>query len=287
MSMKHNPKDQQFFFILALITFIIVTTLIFLVGENFKKDVPVNHDKIASWGTFIGSILTAITVFLLFRQNQHLAEERKAAIQPDLHPADSLEYETKDNVITNYAYSEHQNPLDNPLFYRKRNSKLELVQDISFQLHNIGLGVAKNINVNWVFSNDEVLAYAKTSYPHMVNEWDENEPTQVIAFIAANTSVEYYMPSDYIKCFGKKLNNSDGHDLAFNCNIKPKLYFDVSYRDAYNTYFNKTFEMTTNCNDETIQFCFTEVFDILTIYKLRGQIRKLDKKKLMTFSTSR
>ena len=61
----------------------LVVTFLLLVNRHWDLNASVNESVLEAWGTIMGAIFTAYTVYLLFKQNQQQLEDRKAASKPD------------------------------------------------------------------------------------------------------------------------------------------------------------------------------------------------------------
>jgi hypothetical protein len=50
----------------------------------------INAEKVSSFFIAMGSLLTAVTVYLLYKQIKEQIEDRKASSRPDLYPEDQF-----------------------------------------------------------------------------------------------------------------------------------------------------------------------------------------------------
>ena len=138
----------------------------------------INAEKVSSFFTAIGSLLTALTVFLLYKQIKEQIEDRKASSKPDLYPADKLfkmEYDKTMHRLT-------------------RDGKAEGLSGL-ISIHNIGFGAAKEITINWRL-NSEVLS--KLVDGGLKEFYKGSEVDDSFSFVSANNQIEAQLPLLYM-----------------------------------------------------------------------------------------
>jgi len=243
-------KDYLVFTVVILL--MIVLICFFLNGEKIDFSATINADKFAAFGTMVASILTAVTVILLYRQNLHLSEEKRAAAQPDLFPA-------ADIFIT---YSERFEESDYivPMFHLTlRGGKLALDEtvlpytSIHFNLHNIGLAAAKDIYLNWEFDESEVEKWLPTNYDPDLGFLDIETHHD---FIPANGRIQVKLPQCYSRCLGLETNFEQDAGLMKD---RPALLVHLKYQDIYNNAVKKSFEVETFCLSSIVSIKFRQL----------------------------
>jgi hypothetical protein len=239
--------------IVAIVVFCLLT-FAFLWKEHFDLSTTINADKINAYATSLAAIFTAITVFLLYKQNKQQIKETKAASQPDLFPGE-LNIYTEDTTMPPLSTTGEINSY--PQFYYYSNEPIK-TKDISprvfIDLHNVGFGVAKNIKVKWIYDKEEVQKYFIDVYKVKGYDLGKTE----FDFIAADKSIKLEIPEDYMRCFGRLLNrNVPGGEP----NQKPKANLELKYLDIHNEPYTKEFELITFSPNSFVQIRFEQLFN--------------------------
>jgi hypothetical protein len=211
------------------ITKILIPSSVFILILFFWKEIPdlsihkkINADKISAFFTAIGSLLTAVTVYLLYKQIQEQIEDRKAASRPDLFPA-STKYYMEDIEI---EINGELKPF--PIFRRIINDKRDAKDSLNLKIHNIGLGAARDILVKWHYN--ESKAKERNAYNYL--EQPPLNPPQPHSFILANDTIEITLPFHYMQTLGVSSNSDEEAE---------KLFIELNYKDISGHSYKKFF----------------------------------------------
>jgi hypothetical protein len=169
---------------------------------SFSK--KINAEKVSSFFIAIGSLLTAVTAYLLFNQIREQVEDRKASNRPDLYPA--FQFFT---MIQN----------GNMPKLTRENREETLIGLIS--LHNIGFGAAKEIAVKWHFQKDVL---AKLIHPDLVELYAKRETERNYSFVRPNNQIEVQLPLMY-------LASLSSFKPGWAAMIWEELFLEISYKD--------------------------------------------------------
>lgn len=120
--------------ILILCSVIIVVLFLWQELPDLSLSKKINAEKVSAFFAAIGSLLTAVTVYLLYKQIKEQIEDRKAASRPDLYPERQFFTLVRERSFPKLT----------------RDKKDEVLAGL-ISLHNIGLGAAKEITVKWHF----------------------------------------------------------------------------------------------------------------------------------------
>ena len=239
---KHLP-------IIFISFFLVILVSLFLWKEKLSTSFPINSNKIGDFATTIGSLLTALTVFLLYRQIQEMIADRKASNQPDIFPTET-QFETEDTKFEKFLQPRSDLPV--PLFHRINGETRDATNSLAIKLYNIGLGAAKEIKINWVFSKEEVREFLHNVY----DGEDYGEREKNIDFIPAGTNVEISLPYTYMKTCGTQLNMDILGYKEENKREKPELTLSIKFKDIYSNVHMREFDVKANCflNSLTVKF---------------------------------
>lgn len=241
---KNTPILTTSFIVAILLTF-------FLWKENFSLSVPINSNKFGDFATILGSLLTALTVFLLYRQIKEMLADRKAGNQPDLFPSETR-FETEDLKYSKIPSEEGHLPV--PTF-RKLNKQVgEMRDSLETKLYNIGLGAAKEIKVKWIYSETEVQEFIKNVY----GGTSYSCPEEVIDFIPAGSTVDISLPYFYMQTCGTLLNDDLYDTLIENNKDKPNLILSITFNDIYSNEHKREFVVKLNCIQNFIKVKFRQ-----------------------------
>ena len=215
-----------------LIFFILLIFILYLWNEfpDLSLSKKINAEKVSSFFIAISSLLTAVTVFLIYNQILEQIENRKAASKPVLYPEDQF-FSIEDN--TGFAKLKREN---------KNESLIGLIS-----LHNIGLGAAKEISVKWHF-NESLLK------PLIVQALQEIYSNKNIdkkySFISANKQIEVQLPLMY-------LASLSAFKKGWTETIWEELYLEIIYKDIHDfTYPSIIFEVIAYVNSTHVLLKF-------------------------------
>lgn len=227
-------------FLVAGIIAIIVTFLIF-VHRHIDFQESIKESIIEAWATSMAAIFTALTVYLLYKQNQQQLDDRKAASQPDLYP-EQFQLITKDESKNEvYTYSENKMFTLRPKFQNTtENPEKQYTYSFAVKLFNIGLGAAKQIKIKWLYDKKEVYEYVEGIYnlakPN-ANVTELRSDGENLDFISPNNSALIIFPRYYVNCLGSSATKAN------NRNKHPQLKLEINFLDIYNTAILKTFDV--------------------------------------------
>jgi hypothetical protein len=204
-------------------SFIVFILFIWNEWADLSIHKKINADKVSAFFTALGSLLTAVTVFLLYKQIKEQVEDRKAASRPDLYPTETS------FTVKEWIWEGDPN-ITYPLFIDKTINNSD-GHNPKLQLHNIGLGAAKEIKVTWHFKDDEVKKEIADIYH---NPWTEYLTSSQYGFIIANNSISIFLPKQFLYSFGKLAKRNDETKNRF-------LALELTYKDisghSYLKYF--------------------------------------------------
>jgi hypothetical protein len=219
--------------IIKLFIFCILILLILFLWQEFSNlslSKKINAEKVSSFFTAIGSLLTAITVFLLYKQIKEQIEDRKASSKPDLYPADQFFNLSQDKIMPKLS----------------RDKKTDVLNGL-ISIHNIGLGTAKEIEIKWHF-NQDVLAPLVDSGLREFYKGAETEDEH--SFISANNQMEKQIPLMYISSLAF-------YKAGWAEMIWEELYLEISYKDIHDfQYPPKIFKVTVYVSSHYAAFRF-------------------------------
>lgn len=220
--------------------FFIILVVLFLWCEipDLSLSKKINPEKVSSFFTAIGSVLTAVTVFLLYKQIREQIEDRRAASKPDLYPADQFFYLQHDKVM--------------PILTRdKKNETLTGL----ISIHNIGLGTAKEIIIRWKFNKDLLGKLVDCT---LRNFYMGDEPEDTFSFVLANSQLDVQLPLIYMASFS-------AFQPGWTLTIWEELYLEIRYKDIHDfQYSTKIFKATTYVNSNFVRFEFKRL-DLVTL----------------------
>ena len=245
-------------FTIAAIIALIVTVLL-AKNRNWNVDESFNESIIEAWATSMAAIFTALTVYLLYRQNEQQLDDRNAASKPDIYPAEAnvLTKDEAKNEVHEYGQGQEQRI---KVFFQQNNGNLEkdYAMYIPILLHNIGLAAAKRVKYKWQFDRREVYNYVQGAYflPIPSEEDTMTHQETNVDFIAATNSVTIYMPYYYCTCFGLSVNvNNDEGFLK----TLPELQLNIDYLDNHDNPFPKIFKVSFSRIFEFVNIKFNEI----------------------------
>jgi hypothetical protein len=200
----------------------------------------------------LGTVAVAISVFFLYKQLIEMGETRRSAYQPDLYP-NYVKFQVKDIPNPTIFPEEGDKPMIKVIRLQDKQPKEQSRPYI--ELHNIGLGAAKNISVTWQYNVDKVEDIIKEVYHY-------NKPTEPekehFDFLQTNGKTFMNIPFYFFTCCGEQLNQTylDVIELVVE-RRKPQLKLQIRYQDIQNNRFDKTFFVEINAFTEFVDFKFT------------------------------
>jgi hypothetical protein len=191
---------------LILCSIIIVILFLWQEFPGLSLSKKINAEKVSSFFTAIGSLLTAVTVYLLYKQIKEQIEDRKASSRPDLYPEDQF-----------FTLIQERN------FPKLTRDKKEDVLAGLISLHNIGLGAAKEIIVKWHFKKD-ILAPLITA--DLVQLYTNRETERNYSFVSPNNQIEVQLPIMYLASLSSFKN-------GWTEMVWEELFLEISYKDIH------------------------------------------------------
>lgn len=242
--------------IVVIIASLLVLAVLFFWKELNTLNIheKINDQKITNYFLIIGALGTAAALWFFFRQLIEMENARSSASRPDLFPAE-LTYKMEEHTMLNLTTGTLPSP-----FAVRQDSLQSGYYPNYINLHNIGLGAAKNIKCDWAYDLHAVNAIINGIYQPAT----ESGFSQHFDFIPANTSIELFPPTDYLKCCGQRVN-ADLSDLALEEPesgrrvSKPELRLTINYQDIFNGSFNKIFAVQVNAFNDVVSLKFIEI----------------------------
>jgi hypothetical protein len=225
--------------IILFIIFASCLTIVFLWKEipSFDLSKKINSEKIASYFTALGSVAAAISVYFLYGQLLEMKDTRRAAYQPDLYPSYS-KFQVQD-VANPTIFEGGNNPIVKVIRLEDNHPQEQFRPYI--ELHNIGLGAAKNISILWKYDVDAVEVLIKDTYQHYKITEPENEH---LDFLQATGKTFMSIPYHFFNCCGEQLNQSYLDVIEpITEKPKPEIGLQLRYQDIQNNWFDKYFKV--------------------------------------------
>jgi hypothetical protein len=177
----------------------------------------------------IGAIALIITLFLILKVLIEIKNDKKAANQPDLYPVKAT------FTMTEFTFADNRLPFVLPVRV-KQKVKDKNTSPTYLELTNIGMGAAKQIEIEWIFETGKIEALIQGIYDSNKKNFTNKEE---VDFISAKDTIEIGSPIYYLNMFGPKVKSSiDQESSAIE---KPSIELKISYKDIYNTVFSKRF----------------------------------------------
>jgi hypothetical protein len=243
---------------LFVISFLFLVLLIlFFWQENLDLSLPINSDKFGQFGTMLGSLLTALTVYLLYRQISEMIADRKAANQPDLFPVET-KFETEDIQTLSFSSAAEQN-LPLPTFYRITNGARAEEQSLNINLHNIGLGVAKEIRIRWLYDKNKIETLLQNVYNGLKTSSDD----EFLDFIPAQNFSDISLPYYFMQTCGIKLNASAMDLFETAPRSKPDLMLKIDFKDIYDNQHEREFKINLDCSEKIVVVKFKRILSLI------------------------
>ena len=218
-----------------LIAFSIFIFILFIWQEwkDWSILKKINADKIAAFFTAIGSILTAVTVYLLYKQIQEQIEDRKAASRPDLYPENQFFSLKKQTGLPRL----------------RREGKEDVVNGL-FNLWNIGLGASKEIKVKWHLQKEVLSPLIENDFLQL---YSKRETESDYSFVSPNNFIEIPFPIMYVASFAY-------FKQGWTEMIWEELFLELSYKDVHDNLCPiKKFKVIVHAGEYYASFKFVRV----------------------------
>ncbi|WP_336518566.1 hypothetical protein [Pollutibacter soli] len=223
----------------TLISCSVFIIVLFLWQEipDFSISKKINAEKVSSFFTAIGSLLTAVTVYLLYKQIKEQIEDRKASSKPDLYPGNQ--------------FFDFDQQTDFPKL--TRDNKIEVLIGL-ISLHNIGLGAAKEITVKWWFKKDVLMPLITNG---LAQVYANRETERQYSFVPANNHIDIPLPIMYLASLGSFKN-------GWSEMLWEELFLEISYRDIHDfDYPTKKFKVDVYVGALYVSVNFTKTDKIV------------------------
>lgn len=233
----------KFLSISALIAFTAVS-VIFLWHEDLNVNYPLNDEKFSNYATVVGAIGTSMALLFLAMQLREMEIARKASYKPLLIPGDARFY-TRDSPVSTDEYFPTR-----PLFFLDPEMKNPV--PVTFLLHNMGKGIARNIKVRWEYSVDEIKSHV--AFKYQIPKYFGRPAPQTISFVEESSHSEARIPNDYLITCGIQVNNRE------NPQLRPKLTMVLRYQDLHDSIvIENKFRVFTFSLDGSLRISFIEL----------------------------
>lgn len=216
----------------------VLTLILFLWQEwpDWSITKKINADKVAAFFTAISSLLTAITVYLLYKQIKEQIEDRKATSRPDLFPEDQFFTLTQQTGLPKLS----------------REGKQDVLNGL-FNLRNIGLGAAKEIKAKWYFQKEVLTPLVDdkllTVYINRATETD-------YSFVSSNNLIEIPFPIMYVASLN--FFKDEWAEMIWE-----ELFLELSYKDIHDhSYIARKFKVIVYAGKHYARFNFSRVNEI-------------------------
>ncbi|MFN4313916.1 MAG: hypothetical protein ACK4E0_06475 [Chitinophagaceae bacterium] len=158
--MKISPK--AIWITVIVVVLVIVTSFVWQEWDSFSIYNKIDHDKFAAFASAIAAILTAATVYLLYRQNQEQIKQRKSDFEPFI-----VFYDIKTNLAAG---------------------------GFSFEVMNIGRGPARSLRLEWRYNYEE---FVKEFGQYFKGEPARDLIPRKISHVLPSNKVAIERPVDY------------------------------------------------------------------------------------------
>ncbi len=213
--------------------------------ETLSLSQKINDDKISNFFTSLGSV-AAISIYFLYGQLLEMKDTKKSTYHPDLYPNQTriIVDDQKNSFGSEKPY----------VIYSTKNKLGDGLYEPYIELHNIGMGAAKNITVKWEYDMDEVISVIKDAYWYLKPKELESSHHD---FLQVNGKLLLSIPRFYINCCGKSVNQTF-NNLNYNIE-KPKLEVLISYHDIQNNLLEKKFDVIVTAFGEFVVLNFSMI----------------------------
>lgn len=229
----------------------------------------INDQKISN---FFVSLFTAIgtiaTIFYSIKQYKLSELVNRTSIKPDIYPKSYF-----------LRMEDDEEPIDiagiEPNLYLTHGTAF--AHDHKLMIKNIGVGIAKNIKIKWLYDKVEVESLIRGKY-----YLTPNDKQNVIQYLNPNMETDIKLPHEYLSCCGNKLFNKFDTEYFSNKETftvepsseptktifknwkkqtypqkRPDLKLEIKYSDAQNFEYTKTFDTEVKGLHEVVMLDFT------------------------------
>ena len=223
--------------ILILCSFIIVILFLWQEFPDLSLSKKINAEKVSAFFTALGSIFTAVTVYLLYKQIKEQIEDRKASSRPDLYPERQFFTLVRERSFPKLT----------------RDKKEDVLAGL-ISLYNIGLGAAKEITVKWHFKKDILTPLIN---PDLVQLYSNRETERNYSFVSANNILEVQLPLMYLATLS---SFKDGWTEM----VWEELFLEIFYKDIHDFECPvKKFKVAVYVGAHYVSFEFTRTNSIV------------------------
>ena len=253
-------KSSNRTFLIAWSLAIIVTILLAL-HRHYDVNDPFEESIFEAWGTIMGAIFTAATVYLLYKQNQQQLEDRSAASAPDLYPSE-VNVDIKDEVVSPfYEYNVERKQFLRPYFNTATIGESSWDNSPSFKVFNIGIGAAKQIEIKWRYFSKDLKPCVREYYQVHDLEYDANlNDVKRIDFISSTAYTNIRFSNNYSYLLGLS-----SPVFTKNCDIEvPNILLTIEYSDIHNNRLSKIFRLQFLRNFDVLNIQFIQEYQLHT-----------------------
>jgi hypothetical protein len=230
---------KRYIILIAILSIILLILFFWQEWNDLSYLKKINPEKFSSFFSALGSILTAITVYLLYAQYKEQIEDRKAASRPDLYPEDQFF-----SVINNEK---------SPMVLLKREKKIDELNGL-FNIHNIGFGAAKEISIKWHFSKELISLLIS---PEFIKLYSNFKIEQNYSFINVGKNIEVQFPIMYLASLSYFKNGWS--EMKWE-----ELFLEISHVDIHDFKSpSKFFKVDVYVNSNYASFRFSRVNEFL------------------------
>lgn len=236
--------------------------------------------------TALASIATIMAVFLTRATLIEIQKQRITANQPELVIDTEVPFglyfrlEFDADTFRGIIIYSYNTKIDSNHFYLKSVDdwyikRYNLGNDFKFNLINVGLGVAKNINLTWSFDTVLIQQYYNDTFKIFVgidkilkrghkigfvsfnniveiHNWDKNLPIKyILPSVGDNNIKEIKMPEVYTQLWAfielcKLHYDSEVSSIHWSDDIFPPLLLNMTYEDINGVTYCKTYKIKIN-----------------------------------------
>lgn len=124
--------------------------------------------------------------------------------------------------------------------------------NVIIELHNIGLGLAKKINIQWVYDIQAVNSYINNNY----DTYQINEKNSKIDFVMVNDHAKIRMPYSFMQLYGIKLAPPEIFPDVVK--EKPSIKVLLSYQNSFGKIYDNSFDVMFEQENDKISIRFEE-----------------------------
>lgn len=239
-----KTKRRYLHFILIAIIFY---TVAFLWEElpHFSFHQKINDQKVTNYLTPLAFLLTAGSLYYIFKQTKEMEKARITSTLPQIYPnyIDFYLHEAEDSNggAPQLKCFSSQSSIDRHIMVSLADEsviKKEKLKPAEIIIENVGLGVALNFQASWIFNRDELEAATHAAYHDRIyygGRFDFN-------FVKPQCSASsFVLPYGYLHCIGSL---STPAEIAYDYVLDlPKLELHISYNDIQGKLYQGSFNV--------------------------------------------